>query len=1131
MECALPASDNQSQQATDELAEEIAANFTLLAVNFEQHPETLDDAICQSEELLACAPAKLVVPPVCFKFLQGFRFAKFQRTQSLDDLRAAIAWSEQAVEASADQQERMGCMETTAGMMMILCPMTRDLDDLENLIVCARKLVVSSSADNPKRARFVGGLSDSLRSRYVKLMELTVGPPNAQHRYCYHFTLLGDIEKAIECAEDAVSEIPEDDPSYSDHLLALSDFFANRYLKDRVLEDLNQAIKWNLAAEVSIEAAQPAGTTVIKILDHQCLLLQKRVNTDWDLDDLEMIITKTEKLLDLTDHLSTPNSAECLDRLAGCYISKYRLARELKDMDRAVDLAERAVNAALYRDPRRALYVLNLTSWLLWRYQRTATPADIEWAIAIGREAQKQHRNSPEAWAITRNLGTAFWKQYRVTGAVEDHEQATQLAETALKMAPLDGQSDILQDIANLLADSYMKIGDFEGLEHAIRLSDEAAASDASPANDAVGPERKLFGQIKHTALLILKFKHTKRLDDLEEALKSGRAALAQLPIGHDFRREFTNNLSVLFAERYQYEHEPSDLDEAILLARESAGASSQGFEPGIVLVNLAGLLLLKFKDGRDAARLEEAMGFLGEAEKQTPKGQDLRENVGELWAAIYGHTNGLQHLNRALEILLDTLSSDASPACRVSAAVKALELLCGHCKDHRGSVKYWSEVAAAAAQLLPLVSPRSINQTDSQRMLQKYPYIVSVAASSALAAGKSAEEAVIILEHGRGIITSAKFETRSDITDLYHEDPERAQNFQELRNMLDSQSDPSSSSQSTIPAFQRQKAAVQLDEAIKRIRRLPRFEQFLLPPTAAQLKAAACSATVIVINVSPYSCEAFIIQPDKIRALPLPRLRLSDCEAKATSFRSNYRTQTADALEWLWDSIAGPILEELRLNHEVRDDKWPRICWIPTGSLCLLPIHAAGYHFDGSRRTVLDRAISSYSPSVKALLYAKQNRMNRDYKSKKFVFVPVEETPDFVPLPFVRQEVMELDEMLPSSFSRVQLDGRGKVDVLDALYGCIVFHFAGHGMINPDDPSKSCLLLADGCKNPLMVKDLNARKLHERPPLLAYLSACSTGRNQAQGLLDEGIHLMGACQLAGFQHVIGSVCFIPPFM
>jgi len=50
------------------------------------------------------------------------------------------------------------------------------------------------------------------------------------------------------------------------------------------------------------------------------------------------------------------------------------------------------------------------------------------------------------------------------------------------------------------------------------------------------------------------------------------------------------------------------------------------------------------------------------------------------------------------------------------------------------------------------------------------------------------------------------------------------------------------------------------------------------------------------------------------------------------------------------------------------------------------------------------------------------------------------------------------------------------------------------------------------------------ALKLHRNPPLLAYLSACSTGSTGADDLADEGLHLMSACQLVGFRYIVGSL-------
>lgn len=52
----------------------------------------------------------------------------------------------------------------------------------------------------------------------------------------------------------------------------------------------------------------------------------------------------------------------------------------------------------------------------------------------------------------------------------------------------------------------------------------------------------------------------------------------------------------------------------------------------------------------------------------------------------------------------------------------------------------------------------------------------------------------------------------------------------------------------------------------------------------------------------------------------------------------------------------------------------------------------------------------------------------------------------------------------------------------------------------------------------------LRDEKLQENSPFLSYLSACTTGSNEGAELVDEGIHLVSAFQLAGFRHVIGTL-------
>ena len=83
--------------------------------------------------------------------------------------------------------------------------------------------------------------------------------------------------------------------------------------------------------------------------------------------------------------------------------------------------------------------------------------------------------------------------------------------------------------------------------------------------------------------------------------------------------------------------------------------------------------------------------------------------------------------------------------------------------------------------------------------------------------------------------------------------------------------------------------------------------------------------------------------------------------------------------LEWFWDVAAGPILSELGLHTTPANEDWPHIWWILTRPLSHLHIHAAGYHGNWSSKNELDRVMSSYTSSIKALVHGRQNKTQQE--------------------------------------------------------------------------------------------------------------------------------------------------------
>jgi CHAT domain-containing protein len=419
---------------------------------------------------------------------------------------------------------------------------------------------------------------------------------------------------------------------------------------------------------------------------------------------------------------------------------------------------------------------------------------------------------------------------------------------------------------------------------------------------------------------------------------------------------------------------------------------------------------------------------------------------------------------------------------------------------------------------------------------------VATLAAAAALAAGKDPSHALELLEFGRGVIASFLLDTRSDLTELSREAPDLAAKLEKIQEELDRlQSAATATTDSRGPNFSVTRihdSNEDLDKVLEKIRGNPirgnpMFQTFFLPPRAADLKATVKDGVIVVINVN-FRCDAIIVKDEKIQHVPLLDLTKKDIlqAVRCMSFvRSKPRSYQMIELQrlllaWLWNAAVRPVLDAIGFVKTPKEGEWPRVWWVPTGALSQLPLYAAGIYEPGSSTTALDRVISSYSSSIKALRYTKQNRAGRaEGQTGKVILAAMPTTPGQLALPFAKVEIKEIGSILSSSIPTEALVQPSKENLVKMLESCDVFHFAGHGKSDLRDPYLSCIYLQD-C--PLDVKALVGLKLHKKAPWLAYLSACSTGESKDANLQDEAIHLVSACQLAGFQHVVGSFWEVP---
>jgi CHAT domain-containing protein len=128
-------------------------------------------------------------------------------------------------------------------------------------------------------------------------------------------------------------------------------------------------------------------------------------------------------------------------------------------------------------------------------------------------------------------------------------------------------------------------------------------------------------------------------------------------------------------------------------------------------------------------------------------------------------------------------------------------------------------------------------------------------------------------------------------------------------------------------------------------------------------------------------------------------------------------------------------------------------------------------------------------------------------------------------PLPFAKQEVLDVEVVLPSTSVLRMSDQEGAgatvAGIQEKLPEASVLHLACHGRQDPDHPLDSGFVMRDAM---LTVSDIMALRLPNA--LLAFLSACETAKGDEKQP-DQAVHLAAAMLFAGFKSVVGTMWYV----
>lgn len=840
----------------------------------------------------------------------------------------------------------------------------------------------------------------------------------------------------------------------------------------------------------------------------------------------------------------------CLHNLAEGLRDLFKRTNDARSLHEAVDIGRQLIRNPPGGEREREVIWAGLSDYLRILYQRTNDPAFLDEALQMNATSVECASSSGSGRTRAEPLMNAALlrrAEFERTGDQAVLHEGITMARGAVGAAPRGTalHHTCLYNLGSMLHVLSGHAGDLAALDEAIVCV--RAVIRATPADHPDGPlyRATLAGQLHD------RYFQAGNAALLDEAITLASEAVEATPQNHPDRWMYLSNLAVPLKAKAELTEDLDILRRVISIQRQAAVSAAQaGRDQVAALSNLNNSLRLYFHWTRELPALEEAISVgraaVGVATTDHHFRSQCEFNLATALSS-YGlavHDDSL--VEEALGLLETAATRNSAPTrLRVSAAREWAETAVAVGRSEEAARAF-----AFGVGLLPRLAARGLERADATRWMAEHARLASDAAACALAIGRP-DDAVELLEAGRGVLLAQALESRSDLTELREHDQKLADRFHYLCVRLDGDTSTDGTADTALDASQGENApdtrrtlAQELDALVTRVRALPGLERFLLPQPVDRLTAEAHTGPLVMINVSRYRCDALILTGSGVQVCELPEVdhddvhdRLGDMHhmldrigTSPAARREAENVMVHDTLPWLWDAVAGPVLEQLGLTSPVDGHRTRRLWWIPCGPLAFFPLHAAGHHLErpaiGPRRTVMDRVVSSYTPTVRALSHARAQRARQTASSPsgprppRVLAVAMPYTPDASELEGAQREYEHLEQRFPEFEGLVGEDATREA-VLSRLATHPWAHFACHAGADPTDPSRSHLLVYDHADRPLSVLEVSRLRLDSSA--FAYLSACSTAVTTPR-LADEALHVVTAFQLAGFPHVVGTL-------
>ncbi|MEU6667985.1 CHAT domain-containing protein [Streptomyces sp. NPDC046727] len=1050
--------------------------------------ETIEEAVDLSRRAVSVARARGEVRPRFLSRLSVALRVAYEISSDLGRIDEAVDYGRQAVEHTPTEDVNWPARANNlASALSLRFKVTARSSDIDEAIDLYTRVVSRQHPDEPDPGMGYSNLGEALRVRFLPTTDATglgraveagrravaVTPPQHVHYglYCGNLslallnlmTLTGNdslIEEALSMARAALEVTPPGHPEYPNRLAALAGALLECY------RSTDDTLVLDECADITrrgVAAVPPSHPDYSGVIYNYAAALRAQFRRTGE----RAYLTKAVDALREASGTVTSTRfgrAEILRGLVNAWREAIaEKAASLEDLSRLLPVIRGYLETAEHGSAEHAELLVALSEGLCFLYQLDPRPELLDEAVdtasVLATDAGQHHIHLTD-YLIAQS--EPFLRLFESCGDPVALDEAIRILRHA--HALLAGLDQSRAQVALRLCSLLTAAVGFQGptaLTDAIRFGREAVELLPSGSPRQLSARTALSGALQDHANRTGSKRH------LEEALRISRALVRETQSGTDQHDRCAFDLALGLQIQARLEDDPRHLDEAIRIFR----ALTEDLQVDDVRRSRRFFHLGRLHHDRYAATGEPT----------------------DLQAAIAA-------LGRAARF------TNASPMQRLSAARQSGELN-AECGNWEAAT---DDYAVAIDQLPFAIGPRLAREAQ-EALLSQTTGVALAAAACTLELGDPLR-AVRLLEAGRATLIAQALDLRGPLSGVAERAPHLAAQWQQLRE------ESSVSGPETL--VQRHQRAARWAGLRNDLRALPDVGDMLAPLSHQALANAAAEGAVVVVNSHASRTDAIVISGNDIDALRLPVTEEDVGRAANELLRIQPGVRAGggaeqhmfEILEWLWDNVTQPVLHALGLDAPCAPEQAPRLWWCPTGVFTFLPLGAAGHH--GSCDTVLDYAVSSFIPTIRALAHARRPRSTR---TDGFLGVAVPDVPGRPLLPGVPDEIEFLRDRFPAG---AFLSGPHATEqqVLARLVDADRVHFACHGTSDPYSPSNSSLILHGG--TPLRASQVSRIDMDAD---LAFLSACST----AQGgytLPDEAITLASSFLLAGYRNVIATL-------